>query len=69
MHTIYIKTFVVSKTSYFWKKFLMLTMAALFDQKYSKNSNGVKYNYKLRCFFIWIYFEMLFIPVMTKLNC
>ncbi len=32
----------------FWKKSLMLTNVHLFDQKYNKNSNIVKYYFNLK---------------------
>ncbi len=52
--------FVVGKIFLcFWKKSLTLTKAALFDQKYSKNSNIVNYYYNLNeLFSIWIYFAL-----------
>ncbi len=51
MYTI-IQKFGVSKI--FWKKSLMFTKTALFDQKYSKNCNIVKcyYNYFYSCFLL-----------------
>ncbi len=38
-------------------------MLHLFDQKYSKNSETVKYYYNLKTNYIVIYFKMSFIPV------
>ncbi len=40
----------------------------LFDQKYRKNNNIVKYYNNRKVFFILIHFKMQFIPVMAKLN-
>ncbi len=41
----------------------------LFDKKYNKKSNVVKYYYSLKYFFpILIHFKIEFIPVVTKLN-
>ncbi len=33
-------------------------MLHLFDQKYSKNGNIVKYYYNIKNFFIWLYLKM-----------
>ncbi len=45
----------------------MLTKAELFDQKYSRNSNIVKYYYSLKQMFsMWIYVKILFSPVMQS---
>ncbi len=33
----------------------------LFDEKYSKNNNIVKYYYNINMFSIWIYFSHLFL--------
>ncbi len=42
----------------------------LFDKKYSKNSNIVKYCYKIlnNTFYFNTYFQTYFFPVMAKLN-
>ncbi len=43
---------------------LQMLRLHLFDEKYSKNSNILKYYYNLKeLFSIWIYFKIVFIPV------
>ncbi len=50
-----------------WLSLLCSPRVHFFNQNYSKNSNIVKYFYNLKSLFsIWLYFKMLFIPVMQS---